>query len=552
VSGQHEGAILAAAHLIDLQSQACEPGAGDGLGEGIGTPSLAYAESTRGWELIDGLLGGRDAMIAAGERFMPKEERETPEDYRIRLDRNYLFPLFTLSLRQLASAPFERAVATSAPLPKVLTGFVESVDLRGTTMGGLAHTMFRDALARGRSFLFVDQPDQVAAFLAEAGEGRDLTAQPVTEGEKQALLQRVPRLGQPVWTHYRARDVIGIERNPWTAEIVGVRLCETRTHRDPETFAEVKIPVIRYVRTKTIEVWEWRRLQFEQAPQPNGQPSEPKSVDKWVMVSESENPHGFVPLVPLYLEDLGDDRTESPLIDLAEANRAHWAREGDYTNTLRYVSIPLLQAIGDLLGPDGEPDRGPVKLAAHSLYHFKAGAAGLSYVELEGRSIEAARTAIRDIEEHARTLGSQPFQAAAVERTATEVEVDEGRTQSSLEAWAQKLEQALTKALEYTLRLAEITPGEPIRVEVNKSFTLPGAAEAEGQHLLALLDRGAIRKATAVAATQRRGWLPEELDAETEVQLAQEELVRLGSMGPPLPDDDHDHEGEAEDDDEAA
>ena len=57
----------------------------------VATPNAASMAMAQDWTLIHDLMGGTRAMRSAGEKWLPREPGESPEAYRIRLGRTYLF-----------------------------------------------------------------------------------------------------------------------------------------------------------------------------------------------------------------------------------------------------------------------------------------------------------------------------------------------------------------------------------------------------------------------------------------------------------------------------
>src|SRR5678815_1487887 len=95
-----------------------------------GTESAEYQRQRPVWDKIQTLLGGTEAMRAAGSRFLPRHEHERQQGYADRRDSTTLLNMTALTLDTWTGYPFACPVTIADVSPEMAT-FLEDVDLQG-------------------------------------------------------------------------------------------------------------------------------------------------------------------------------------------------------------------------------------------------------------------------------------------------------------------------------------------------------------------------------------------------------------------------------------
>ena len=98
------------------------------------TLSCDYLAMEPQWEMIAHILGGGEAVRRAGEKYLPKYEKESAHEYRRRLKVAPWRPEFVDALRNLTSRPFTRPPVLSANAPAKIKTFADDVDGCGNAL----------------------------------------------------------------------------------------------------------------------------------------------------------------------------------------------------------------------------------------------------------------------------------------------------------------------------------------------------------------------------------------------------------------------------------
>ena len=76
----------------------------------VDSPSMAHNTMSVRWNKINALLGGTEAMRAAGELYMPRHQEEDTSNWQNRLARSVLTNVFKRTLRSLSGRPFTEEI----------------------------------------------------------------------------------------------------------------------------------------------------------------------------------------------------------------------------------------------------------------------------------------------------------------------------------------------------------------------------------------------------------------------------------------------------------
>ena len=135
----------------------------------VATPCAAWRAMAEDWALIHDLLGGTRAMRAAGERWLPREPKESLEAYRIRLSRSVLFNGLGRAVQTLVGKPFGRPVTLSDDADPRVRALAHDLDLAGRNLTVFARDVLAAALADGLSHILVGHSDGGSIAAIHAG-----------------------------------------------------------------------------------------------------------------------------------------------------------------------------------------------------------------------------------------------------------------------------------------------------------------------------------------------------------------------------------------------
>jgi len=431
---------------IDVKGDSSASTKGD-----ISKPCNNYVQQQARLDLIRTLLGGTEAMLAAGTTYLPKEPKESTENYNNRLSKTILFNGFGRTVSYLTGQIFSKPITWKEDIPEVIRGtknkdgYIEDMDLRGNN----ADVFLADVFARGIS-------DGVTTCLAEYPP----TDGPMTkaEADKRGL--------RPYWVHIPTESIIGwkTERRNGKEVFTQLRIKEVFEKDDPEnSYNTVEVNRIRLLEPGKYEVWE--------EPDKTKQ----KNNSDWVKIDSGTN--SIKDLIPLAVfmpgERLSALTAKPPLEDLAYLNLSHWQSTSDQTNILHFTRLPIL--FGKKLS---DPNKlGEIELGPNRMIHSDHPDSELKYVEHQGAAINAGHSQLIDLETKMALFGLQLLMPNTGNVTATERALSSGESDSTLRSWALEFKDFVEQLLVFTSKyIGENSGGS---VDVNTDFRWMQTMDAE-------------------------------------------------------------------------
>jgi hypothetical protein len=358
-------------------------------------------------EICNALMGGTEAMRAAGRRFLPQEPKEKDADWLSRRDRSVLFPAFRDAVDSMVGKPLGKPIAVEE-VPEALAEALENADLAGRDLDTFARAWFAQSLVDGIGWALVDYP--------RVPPGASLA-------DERALNAR------PYLVHIPLSMVCG-----WKTETAGGRhrLVQFRwreAFEEPDGEFDTK-------RTERVKVWEPGLVRtFVNS---GGGWAEDPALSGPVSIGE-------VPIVCFAPGRTGFFTAEPPLEDLAWLNVQHWQSSSDQRHILHHVRVPVLTA--DDAGPDYSGKEGEVEIGANRLV---TGIRNLHYVEHNGAAIGAGRQDLLDIKEEMRLIAGKVLtRQAGGDRSATEAGLEARDGGSKLRQWTWAFQDCLEEALRF-------------------------------------------------------------------------------------------------------
>lgn len=378
-------------------------------------------------ELVDALWGGTRTMRKAGEQYLPREPKEKPADYKVRLRRSTLTNLFRKTITSMAGkvAEDQITVTDDAEAEK----FAENVDLQGRDLHRFAYSASKKALKDGVMLILIDAP---------AAEGVD-----TLEEERDAGIR-------PFWVEIDRGNILGwVEKDGFLLQL---RVMESVDDVVDE-FSFKPVDQIRVIEPGLVRIFR------------------KNEKGDWVLHTAIETSVPFVPIVPVYASQDGFLVSPPPFMDLAHLNVEHWQKSSDQSNILHVVRVPILFGAGIRGGVDDDGKQVVIEAGPNSFVQTDVSTATLTYVEHSGAGIGAGRQDIMDIEDRAAAMGASFIsKKKAGSVTATERAIDEAGENSELSNFALGLKDSLELAMAIT---AQMTGGEFTgQVTVNTDYGL--------------------------------------------------------------------------------
>ena len=455
----------------------------------------AYRAMEADWRLCQALMGGTDAMRAAGETYLPKFASESADNYLVRLKRTVLTNYFRKTLEAMAGKPFAKPIVLGQDVPEAIAGkrgkeaqtgpggWVENIDLCGNHLDVFARQVFTAAMRDGLTHILVDSTGQGAAK---------------TVAEEKAAGVR------PYFVHVLAQNLIGWR---WVfqggrAVLVQARIREVITEPDGE-FGEKPMTRVRVLAPGAYRLYE------------------ENDKKEWLLAEEGGTSLPYIPLVTVYGERTGFMTGRSPLLDLAHLNVAHWQSSSDQRNILTHSRFAMLAASGYNKEQDGEVVVGPNRVLTSTDPNGK-----WYYVEPTGAAIAAGRQDLEDLKTEMAMNGLTMLLPRTGDQTATGRVLDYSEANSPLQAMALGLGDALEQALQIMADWAGLPGGGSVTINANFGLSLQHAQDVS--NLVALRAAGEISQVTLWAEMKRRGVLADDFDPETEAQRLNDERPPLG------------------------
>ena len=438
------------------------------------------------WELILDLMGGTRAMRAAGKKWLPQEKAEEFAQYNARLGRSILYGAFRDTVKRLSAKPFSQPVTVELKgemESDFLKAINENADLQGRGLTQLARDVYEDGVTFGLGHILVDFP----------AIGRTLTLQEEREMGVRPYMTRISPVDLIGWKHESGSNGEKV--------LTEVRIRESLT-RTVGSYGQERIEVVRVIRQSD---WELHEQDDE---------------GEFRMVDSGINTLGIVPLVTFYANRVGYMEAMPPLEDLAWLNLAHWQSLSDQRNILRFARVGILFASGML---EEEIEQGlsigPTQMIASSNPEAR-----LQYVEHSGKAIEAGERDLSQLEARMETLGLAPFVERTGNQTATGRILDEGKTQSSVQAWIRDIENAIEQAIDIASAWQAIELPE-YDINIFNDFTITQSRDGDAKLLMEMRKEGEISHKTFLAEIKRRGILNDAVDAMDEAAALEEETL---------------------------
>lgn len=484
------------------------------MSDTVDNVSQAFLKQRTDMQLCHDLMGGTEAMLAAGRRYIPQEDGESDKEWQIRLERTILFNVFKRTLRYLAGRVFEKQVVLDGDeIDQRFTDFCENVDRMG-----------RNLTVWGRKAFELGLQDGVVFCLT------DYSAIRTRKAENGVIQYQQKNGGWANRTEAANRD------NGWRPYFI---LVEAGSVLDARLEWQNGIPRIchfRYVENVEEPDGKWGTQTYQRIRafylDENGKPV-------WEVWSNRTEAGGtgafdFVEAGSLSLDHIpatvfmpGERRTgltaQPALDDLAQLNKRHWQATCGQFELMEYVRRPPW--FGKNLGEiDAQSGRTHVIFGAGKLCLAQSPDASLQSIGIDSTSVEAGRQELKDLETRMAVYGLQLLQPKTGVITATESARDAEESNSTLKAWALQFQDFLENCMVQVANWYGLPDGPG--VVVNTNF----GAGIDISLLLDFYRAGAISRQTMLELARNEGLLPDELDIEGEAELIEREIK--GGEGP--------------------
>jgi hypothetical protein len=470
-----------------------------------------YLEMLPAWSRARDVIAGEDAVKAAGEKYLPRLEAQSDQefaDYRARAS------FFNATARTadgyigqiFRRAPFIKLPDAGSALGRALKEFNHDADMLGTPLSGYAKNILVEIIAVGRAGTLIDW---------EGGASR------TGQGENRVYVST-----------YAAENIIN-----WRVERINGRNIPTLIvlHEasngavmdgddDFEVKASEQIRVLKLQRSEVggqksehqcvVEIWRPEVL--------TGRPRNEKP--KWKLM-ESRTPLRLgkpLPLLPFVFHGPRHSRPEVdklPLADVIAVNLDHYRLNADFKHGVHFTALPTAWV-------SGFDKASTLRIGSSTAWVSETVGAAAGFLEFMGHGLNTFEKAMDRDERLMAVLGSRLLESnKKVGETAEAIELRQTGEHSILSNIATSVSESLSQVLRWaywwnsTEEFPEDITVEQVTMELNTDFSMKGLSAQEIQSIVAAWQAGAISRDTMTDLFRRGEVLPEGRTSEEEGKL---------------------------------
>ncbi len=351
-----------------------------------------YDAALPSWTRARDVLAGEDAVKAAGEKYLPRLDSQSDEEYASYRKRAAFFNATARTLDEYLDLIFRRAPQMRMPNPEQLRGFVDDSDGWGTDFDRYARRVVSEVLSVGRGGTLM---------LMDAESGRPW----ITFWQAGDILNwEVEQIGERmVLTRVLLRDakrlcVLKLEREATTKETTSPQPSPTEPVWPP---AEREDPGESEKFRFVVELWA--ENDQNDPPPPDGFPLRQTTAGQagatgggWRLIS-TEVPLRKVqplPFIPFVFHGPRHSRPEPdrlPLADIIAANLDHYRLDADYKHGLHFTALPTAWV-------SGFDKAAPLRIGSSSAWVSEVPGASAGFLEFSGRGLAHLERAIEKVE----------------------------------------------------------------------------------------------------------------------------------------------------------
>jgi len=458
-----------------------------------GTSAAYDVMRDRLWEL-DTTWGGTESLRAAGERMLPRFERESAPDHAARLKAARLLRnLFRQSVERTVGRLFEVPVRLASDKGVAIGPgdggwFIsDDADLMGSSFDRVARDYARGALRRGLAHILVDYPVGDYANLAE---------------ERRANPRPYLKVLDPQQV-LECYEVDGITTY--------LRWYERRLEWDPDHSAVVMTEFVHERMPGRYKVWK----QVSEALKVNAAMLPGAVRRSWVVDKEGTVSQPRVMLHTLYAEREDHMVGRTPLTEVKDLTLEVWELGSDLKNCLQQVLFPLFYAVGIDAKTAATIELGPKTILGSDKSDAKFG-----YAEHTGAAIKSGQEHIQALEQRAEAYAGQLTRPSG-DVKATQTAVSTAEVSSWVKDFGLTLQDKLQAIIDDCALWAPAIGAPRVTVNLDFAVDLPDGDLAE---LGNARRAGDLSRPVYVRELQRRNALSSDFDAdENDQQLSEEQ-----------------------------
>lgn len=467
--------------------------------QGVNTQHKDFATYSPQWKRCRDVSDGQDAVHKAGELYLPKLKDQEPDDYKSYVKRAGFYNATWRTISGLLGMMFRKPPMID--LPASIDGYMEDVDMAGTSLETFARKVALEVLEVGRLGIMVDHPsiEGVVPLSVKAAEDQGL---------------------RPMLKTYRAERIINWKyrrvRNHYVLSMVVLH----ETVEEPD--GDFKI--------KTVD--QWRVLDLDEADRYRVRlfQRDDKSVGEFVQIGGdlyplmNGKPLDFIPFAIIGPDGIDSELDIPPLIDLVDLNLSHYRTNADYEHGCHFTGLPTAVVSGYTANSES-PET--FYIGSTTAWVFPDPNAKADFLEFTGQGLGALRDNLDRKEQQMAVLGARMIaEEKRVAETATTAAIHRTGENSVLAAIAMAVSESIEWALGVFAAWAGAT-GE-VEYQLNRDYNPAMLDAAQMTALLKAVQSGEMSSQSFFDLLQRADIVDPELTYEDEQE-------RIGQEGPPRP-----------------
>jgi hypothetical protein len=449
------------------------------------------------WDQVTAIVDGKDAMIAAGETYLPKFTNESQDDYDFRLKTAKFTNIYRDIIEGLAQKPFAHELHLEGEEnPTSFEELVEDIDGRGNHLHVFAGETFFNGINKSIEWILIDYT-----------KSEGLTT---VKDEKDAGVR-------PYWIHVPSETVIWIESEiiQGREQLTLVKILEEKGRVRTFWRLDSKAAKALNLGDGTVGAVMWK-VEIE------------NEEGNWTVIEQGRLTIDVIPMVPFITGRRKGTkwRFNPPMRDAADLQVELYQQETSLKYIKTMTCFPMLAGNGvtPQLKADGTPKDVPVGPLA--VLYAPPNADGNSgtwdWIGTDAVTLQFLAGDIKETTKELRELGRQPLTAQSGNLTVINSAVAAEKGNSAVQAWALGLKDALENALKITaMWLNETTVPA---VSVFTDFAVDDLDGKSPEHLMKLREAGDISLETLWIEFRRREILGPEFDSEDELKNLLKEI----------------------------
>lgn len=430
----------------------------------IDTRHKDYKESAPIWQRCRDVVAGEDAVKAGKEKYLPKLEGQSDDEYKAYLARGLFYNATSRTIQGTSGAIFRKPTLVEPENPYVEESAQNIVD---------------EILETGRFGLLVDLP-------ADGGE--------------------------PYFVGYKAEQIIN-----WRYETIGdeqvltmVVLEEVYEEADPED-PYVLVEKVRYRELLLNEDAIYQQVVHNKVVDDKGKES--FQVDPPIIPTVKGEPLSEIQFIFFGATELSADVDKPPLLDLVNANLSHYRTSCDLEHGRHFTALPTAWVAGF-------PKESTLRIGAGTAWVTENVNAKAGFLEFTGQGLGALDTAMTEKKELMASLGARLFanSKGGVEAAET-VRLRQSADTATASSIANLVSKGLTKAYQMYLAFQRTQEGTTAVVQINTDVLDATMSADDAIKLVSLWQQRGISRHTLLWNLKQGEILPPDQTLELEAAM---------------------------------